>query len=81
MLLRVDITRKRPPGQTKKYGGEVIQIPFVRGTAKSTNHKSNVLDLIKLDYPKATTLADFGIPIIREARIEQAITESYSIPR
>ena len=47
-----------PPEQKEKYTGEVIQIPVVRGTVKSTNHKSNVLDLIKQMYPKATTLAD-----------------------
>jgi len=50
------------PEQKKQCEGEVIQIPSVRGTAKSTNrlanHKSNVLDLIKQMYPKATTLAD-----------------------
>ena len=55
------------PEQKKQYEGEVIQIPAVRGIAKSTNHKSNVLDLIKQMYPKATTLADIGIPKAREA--------------
>ncbi len=34
-----------PPEQKEKYLGEVIQIPVVRGTVKSTNHKSNVLKL------------------------------------
>jgi hypothetical protein len=47
---------------------------------KSTNHKSNVLDLIKQMYPKATTLADIGITKAREAKIRQAIAESYSAP-
>jgi hypothetical protein len=28
-----------PPEQKNQYEGEVIQIPAVRGTAKSTNHK------------------------------------------
>ena len=64
------------PEQKKQYEGEVIQIPAVRGTAKSTNHKSNVLDLIKQMYPEATTLADIGITKTREARILQAIAES-----
>ncbi len=36
-----------PPEQKEKYTVEVIQIPTVRDTVKSTNHKSNVLDLIK----------------------------------
>jgi hypothetical protein len=54
-----------PPEYKEKYAGEVIQIP-VRGTAKSTNHKSNVLDLMKQMYPKATTLADIGITKARE---------------
>ena len=49
------------PEQKKKYGDEVIQIPVVRGTVKSTNHISNVLDLIKQMYPKTTTLTDIGI--------------------
>ncbi len=69
-----------PPEQKDKYAGEVIQIPAVRGTAKSTNHKSNVLDLIKKMYPKATTLADIGITKAREAKILQAIAEPYSVP-
>jgi hypothetical protein len=34
------------PEQKEKYSGEVIQIPVVRGTVKSTNHKSNVFHLI-----------------------------------
>ena len=42
-----------PPEQKKKYTGEVIQIPDVHGTVKSTNHKSNVIDLsiCNLDTP------------------------------
>ena len=32
-------------------------------------------------YPKATTLADIGITKTREARILQAIAESYSVPQ
>jgi hypothetical protein len=70
-----------PPEQKEEYAGEVIQIPAVRGTAKSTNHKSNVLDLRKQMYPKATTLADIGITKAREAIILQAIAESYSVPQ
>jgi hypothetical protein len=70
-----------PPEQKEKYLGEVIQIPTVRGTAKSTNHKSNVLDLIKQMYPTATTLADIGITKTREAKILRVITESYSVPQ
>jgi hypothetical protein len=71
-----------PPEQKDKYAGEVIPIPAVRGTAKSTNHKSNVLDLIKQMYPKVTTLADIGITKAkREAKILQAIAESYSVPQ
>jgi hypothetical protein len=71
----------------KKYAVEVIQIPAVCGTAKSTNHKSNVLDLIKQMYPKATTLADIGITKTREVKgcllevmLLQAIAQSYSVP-
>jgi hypothetical protein len=40
-----------------------------------------VLDLIKQMYPKATTLADIGITKVREAKILQAIAESYSVPQ
>jgi hypothetical protein len=50
-----------PPEQKEKYSGEVIQISAICCTAKSTNHKSHVLDLIKQMYPKVTTLADIGI--------------------
>jgi hypothetical protein len=70
-----------PPEQKEKYEGEVIQILTVLGTTKSTNHKSNVLDLIKQMYPKATTLADIVITKDREAKILQAIAESYSVPQ
>jgi hypothetical protein len=66
-----------PPGQSKKDEGKVIQILAVPGTAKSTNHKSNVLDLIKQMYPKATALAeaDIGVTKTSEARILQTIAE------
>jgi hypothetical protein len=70
-----------PPEQKEKYAGEVIQIPAVCGTTKSTNHKSNVLDLIKQMYPKAATLADIGVTKAKEAKILQAIPESYSVPQ
>ena len=40
-----------------------------------------MLDLIKQMYPKATTLADIGITKAREAKILQAIAESYSVPQ
>ena len=69
------------PEQKEKYAGGVIQIPSVRGTAKSTNHKSNVFDLIKQMYPKTTTLADIGVTKTREAKILQVIVESYSVPQ
>ncbi len=68
------------PEQKEKYLDEVIQIPAVRGTDKSTNHKSNVLGFIKQMYPKATTLADIGITKAREEKILQVISESYSVP-
>ena len=63
------------PEQKEKYSGEVIQIPVVRDTVKSTNHKSNVLDLIKQMYPKATTLADIGITKSIEVKILQVIAD------
>jgi hypothetical protein len=69
------------PEQKEKYLDKVIQIPAVRGTVKSTNHESNVLDLIKQMYPKATTLADIGITKAREEKILQVIAESYSVPQ
>ncbi len=70
-----------PPEQKEKYSGEVIQIPAICGTVKSTNHKSNVHDLIMQIYPKVTTLADIGITKAREAKILQVIAESYSVPQ
>jgi hypothetical protein len=70
-----------PPEQKEKYLGEVIQIPAVHGTVKSTNHKSNVFDLINQMYPTTTTPADVGITKAREAKILQVITESYSVPK
>jgi hypothetical protein len=70
-----------PPEQKEKYTVEVIHIPTVRDTVKSTNHKSNVLDLIKQMYPKSTTLAHIDISKVGEAKILQAISESYSVPQ
>jgi hypothetical protein len=70
-----------PSEQKEKYTDEVIQIPTVRGTVKSTKHKSNVIDLIKQMYPKATTLADIGITKDIEVKILQVMTESYSVPQ
>ncbi len=60
-----------PPEQKEKYLGEVIQIPVVRGTDKSTNHKSNVLDLIKQMYSKVTSLTYIVITKAREEKILQ----------
>ena len=42
---------------------------------------TNVLDLINHMCPKTTTLADIDITKTREARILQAIAESYSVPQ
>ena len=70
-----------PPKQKEKYSGEVIQIPAVRDTVKSTNHTSNVIDLIKQMYPKTITLTDIGITKTREEKILQVLTESYSVPQ
>jgi hypothetical protein len=64
-----------PPEQKEKYEDEVIQIPVIRDNVKSTNNKSNVLDLIKEMYPKATTLADIGITKSIEVKILQVIAD------
>ena len=70
-----------PPEQKEKYTVEVIKIPSIHGTVKSTSQKSNVLDLIKEMYPKVTTLADIDITKVREEKILQSIAESYSVPQ
>ncbi len=40
-----------------------------------------MFDLIKQVYPKETTLADIVISKVREAKILQVISESYSVPQ
>jgi hypothetical protein len=45
----------------------------MRGTAKSTNHGANVIDMLKQIYDKPSTLADIGITNVRNAKIYKLV--------
>ena len=45
----------------------------MRGTAKSTNHGANVIDMLKQIYDKPSTLADIGITTVRSAKIYKLV--------
>jgi hypothetical protein len=44
-----------------EYKGSPIQIHVTNGTAKSTNHKGNVIDVLRQIYNKPVSLADIVI--------------------
>jgi hypothetical protein len=57
-----------------EYKGSPIQIPVTKGTAKSTNHKGNVIDVLRQIYNKPVSLADVGINSERSVKIHSEIT-------
>lgn len=59
----------------EEYKGSPIQIPVTKGTAKSTNHKGKVIDVLRQTYNKPVSLADIGINAERIAKIHSAVTE------
>jgi hypothetical protein len=64
-----------PKQMQEDYTGSPIQIPVTKGTAKSTNHKGNVIDVLRQTYNKTVSLADIVINDERIARIHSAVTE------
>ena len=58
-----------------EYKGTPIQIPIAKGSAKSTNHKGNVIDAIRQIYNKPVSLVNIGINTARNTKIHRAITE------
>jgi hypothetical protein len=63
-----------PKQMQTEYKGTPIQIPIAKGSAKSTNHKGNVIDVLRQIYNKPVSLADIGINAARNTKIHSAIT-------
>ena len=57
-----------------EYKGTPIQIPIAKGLAKSTNHKGNVIDVLRQIYNKPVSLDDIGINAARNTKIHSTIT-------
>jgi hypothetical protein len=64
-----------PKQMQEEYKGSPIQIPVTKGTVKSTNHKGNVIDVLRQTYNKPVSLADIGINVERSAKIHSAVTD------
>ena len=45
----------------REYKGSPIQIPVTKDNAKSTNHKGNVINVLRQIYKKPVSLTDIGI--------------------
>ena len=63
-----------PKQMQTEYKGTPIQIPIAKVSAKSTNHKGNVIDVLRQIYNKPVSLADIGINAARNTKIHSAIT-------
>jgi hypothetical protein len=48
----IDYEEIAPKQMQKEYKRSPIQIPVTKGTAKSTNHKGNVIDVLRQLYIK-----------------------------
>jgi hypothetical protein len=63
-----------PKQMQEDYKGIPIQIPVTKGTAKSTNHEGNVIDVLRQTYNKPVvspvSLADIGINAERIAKLD-----------
>jgi hypothetical protein len=59
----------------EEYKGRPIQISVTKGTAKSTNHKGIVIDVLRQIYNKPVSLADIEINAERSAKIHSSVTE------
>ncbi len=64
-----------PKQMQDEYKGSPIRIPVTKGTAKSTNHKGNVIDVLRQNYNKPVSLADIGINAQRISKIHSSVTE------
>ena len=70
-----------PDAKRLQYQGRVWQVPIIRGNAKSTDHKANVVDLLKQIYDAPAKLSDIGITTARSAKVYQLVAGmSASIP-
>ncbi len=64
-----------PKKMQVEYKGRPIQIPVTKGTSKSTNHKGDVIDVLRQTYNKPVSLADIGVNTERSAKIHSAVIE------
>jgi hypothetical protein len=64
-----------PKQMQEEYKGRPIQIPVTKDTVKSTNHKGNVIDVIRQIYDKTVSVADIGINHERSAKIHSTVTD------
>jgi hypothetical protein len=62
-----------PKKMQEVYKGSPIQIPVTKGTVKSTNHKGNVIDVLRQTYNKPVSLADIGINDERNVKIHSVL--------
>ncbi len=69
----VDIEVAIPDAKHLQYQGRVWQVPIIRGSAKSTDHKENVVDLLKQIYDASAKLSDIGITLARSAKVYQLV--------
>ena len=59
----------------REYKGSPIQIPMTKDNAKSTNHKGNVINVLRQIYNKSVSLTDIGLNAERGVKIHSTITE------
>ncbi len=74
----VDIEVVIPDAKHLQYQGRVWQVP-IRGSAKSTDHKANVVDLLKQIYDASAKLSDIGITVARSAKVYQLVADMFAI--
>ena len=69
----IDYEDIAPDAKRLQYHGRTWQVPIIRGTAKSTAHNANVVNLLKQIYETPSTLSDIGITSIRSAKVYKLV--------
>ena len=64
-----------PDVKRLQYRGRTWQVPIIRGTAKSTAHNANVVNLLKQIYETPSTLSDIGITSIRSDKVYKLVVD------
>ena len=77
----IDYEDIAPDAKRLQYHGRTWQVPIIRGTAKSTAHNANVVNLLKQIYETPSTLSDIGITSIKvsDLRVVERVTEAISL--